>query len=181
MADKKKNSSKKASTKPARADYDDYEEDDDANFATTVKGVIAVMVTLMLVIIVLMYTARSMFVLEGNEVETILGSITSTMPTVYDSPEVPAENNEETKKATTTTKPANGGGETTTTKLGNTTQYRCTSAVYLHPEPSAESENLLVIPLGAVVEVQKEEYGWYYLDYNGTIGWAYGSFFTINQ
>ena len=60
-------------------------------------------------------------------------------------------------------------------------KYRCISAVYLHPQPSAESENLLVIPQGAVVEVQKDEYGWDYLDYNGTIGWAYGTFFTLNQ
>ena len=165
MADKKKKGSKKASSKPVRPVYEDeYIDEDDNNFATTVKGVIAVMITLMLVIIVLMYTARSMFVLEGNEVETILGSVTSTVPTEYEAPEtILNDDNATTKKKTTTTKAANGGGdgETTTTKLGDTTQYRCISAVYLHPEPSANSENLLVIPQGAVVEVQKDEYGWY--------------------
>ena len=68
MAQKKNSTKKKASPKPVRVHYEDeYDEDDDKNFAVTVKGVIAVMLTFMLVVIVLMYTARSMFILEGNE------------------------------------------------------------------------------------------------------------------
>ncbi|MBR1749408.1 MAG: SH3 domain-containing protein [Ruminococcus sp.] len=181
-----KNSRQKPSTKAKRPVYDDdeYDEADDAKFATTVKGVIAVMITFMLVMIVLMFTARSMFVLSGNEVETIKGRVTSTEPTVYEAEETTAaeEDSGAKKKRTAGPNAKEKNDETTgSTKLEGTTQYRCVSAVYLHPKPSAESENTLVIPQGAVVEVQKEENGWYYLDYNGTVGWAYGTFFTINQ
>ncbi len=178
----------KADTRAKRPDYDDeeYDEADDAQFATTVKGVIAVMVTFMVVMIVLMFTARSMFVLSGNEYKEIeSGKVTSTEPTVYEAENTTAaeeEDNSSKKKRTAGPNAQEKNNETTTTKkLEGTTQYRCISAVYLHPQPSAESENTLVIPQGAVVDVQKEEGGWYYLDYNGTVGWAYGTFFTLNQ
>ena len=188
MAQKKKGSAKKKpSTKPVRVQYDDeYEEDDEKDFATTVKGVIAVMITFMVVAIVLMFTARRMFVLQGNEYkeEIPTGIVTSTQPTVYEGKQTaPAEEEDDTgkKKRTASPNAKDDDGNTTTSKLSGTTQYRCVSAVYLHPQPSAESENTLVIPQGAVVDVQKEEGGWLYLDYNGTVGWAYGTFFTINE
>lgn len=187
MAQKKKSTNKKPSAKPARSQYEGEEDLEDENFAGTVKGVIAVMLTFMVVVIVLMFTARSMFILQGNEYkeEVPTGQVTSTQPTVYEGGGTePAEEEDDSGKKKRTASPNakdNEDGATTTTKLSGTTQYRCISAVYLHPEPSAESENLLVIPQGAVVEVQKDEYGWYYLDYNGQIGWAYGTFFTINE
>ena len=188
MAQKKNSKGKKPSSKPVRVQYEDEydDEEDDKNFATTVKGVIAVMLTFMLVVIVLMFTARSMFVLEGNEYKEDIasGRVTSTQPTVYEGADttVAQEDDASSKKKRTASPNAKDNDDsTTTTKLSGTTQYRCISAVYLHPQPSAESENLLVIPQGAVVDVQKDEYGWYYLDYNGTVGWAYGTFFTINQ
>ena len=189
MAQKKKRSaSKKPSAKPVRVQYeDDYEEeDDDKDFASTVRGVIAVMITFMVVAIVLMFTARRMFVLQGNEYkeEIPTGVVTSTQPTVYDGGKqtVASEEVDDTGKKKRTASPnAKDDDGITTSKLSGTTQYRCISAVYLHPQPSAESENTLVIPQGAVVDVQKDEGGWYYLDYNGTVGWAYGTFFTINE
>ena len=189
MAQKKKRStSKKPSAKPVRVQYeDDYEEeDDDKDFASTVRGVIAVMITFMVVAIVLMFTARRMFVLQGNEYkeEIPTGVVTSTQPTVYDGGKqtVASEEEDDTGKKKRTASPnAKDDDGKTTSKLSGTTQYRCISAVYLHPQPSAESENTLVIPQGAVVDVQKDEGGWYYLDYNGTVGWAYGTFFTINE
>ena len=181
MAQKKKHSSsgRKPSPKPVRVQYeDDYdEEDDDKDFATTVKGVIAVMITFMVVAIVLMFTARRMFVLQGNEYkeEIPTGVVTSTQPTVYEGKEttLPEEEDDTGKKKRTASPNAKDDDGQTTTKLTGTTQYKCATAYYLHPQPSSDSENLLVIPQGAVVEVQKEENGWLYMDYNGTVGWAY--------
>lgn len=187
MAQKKKSTNKKPSTKPVRSQYEDEEDLEDENFAGTVKGVIAVMLTFMVVVIVLMFTARSMFILQGNEYkeEIPTGQVTSTQPTVYEGGGTePAEEDNSGKKKRTASPNAkdNDDGATTTTKLSGTTQYRCISAVYLHPEPSADSENLLVIPQGAVVEVQKNENDWLYLDYNGQVGWAYlVGFFTVNE
>ena len=164
MAQKKKHSSsgRKPSPKPVRVQYeDDYdEEDDDKDFATTVKGVIAVMITFMVVAIVLMFTARRMFVLQGNEYKEDIptGVVTSTHTGKKKRNDYPNDKDDDGQ---------------TTTKLTGTTQYKCATAYYLHPQPSSDSENLLVIPQGAVVEVQKEENGWLYMDYNGTVGWAY--------
>lgn len=190
MAQQKKHSSgKRPSTKPVRVKYEDEyeEEDDDKDFAVTVKGVIAVMITFMVVAIVLMFTARRMFVLQGNEYkeEIPTGVVTSTQPTVYEGKNTTAAEEEDDtgkKKRTASPNAKDDDGGETTSKLTGTTQYRCVSAVYLHPQPSADSENLLVIPMGAVVEVQKNENDWLYLDYNGTVGWAYGpGFFTANE
>ncbi|MBO6141539.1 MAG: SH3 domain-containing protein [Ruminococcus sp.] len=190
MAQKKKGTAKKASSKPVRVQYEDEydDEEDDKNFATTVKGVIAVMITFMCVVIVLMFTARSMFILQGNEYheDVPTGIVTSTQPTVYEGGGTTAAEEDSSGKKKRTASPNakdnDDGQGTTTSKLTGTTQYRCVSAVYLHPQPSADSENLLVIPQGAVVDVQKDENDWLYLDYNGTIGWAYGpGFFIVNQ
>ena len=57
----------------------------------------------------------------------------------------------------------------------------CTSAVYLHPEPTSSSANLLTIPSGAECKFFRNENGWYFVEYNGTQGYAWNTFFTSPQ
>ena len=55
---------------------------------------------------------------------------------------------------------------------------QCISAVYLHPQPTSSSENLLTIPSGATCKYYRNENGWYYVEYNGTKGYAWQTFFS---
>lgn len=144
--------------------------------SSTVKGIIAIMLTLLVVIIVIMIFAKSLFINDNTEPKKT-GVITST---------------EYIPPVTTTTSTAS---ETTTTKKTSKEEdeyddpyddddedqqgtVSCISAVYLHPEPTSSSENLLTIPAGAECKYFRNENGWYYVEYNGTQGYAWNTFFS---
>lgn len=139
-----------------------------------VKGIIAILITLLIVIIVIMVFAKNLF--SASETTTKkTGSVTST---VYVPPK-------ETKTATekaTTKKTAHGkkdkDEEEDEDESENVQTITCTGPVYLHPEPSSSSANLLTVPSGAEVKFYRNENGWYYISYDGKEGYAWGNYFT---
>lgn len=141
-----------------------------------VKGTIAVMLTALIVVIITMLFARGLFISNASDTDRKTGWLTSTEP-LETTAATTKQKVTETKKKTTTKKseddPYQSGGD----NLGEATVMTVVSAVYLHPQPTSSSENLLVIPQGATVRVYRNENGWLYLDYNGQQGYAYYTFF----
>ncbi len=147
---------------------------------SSVKGTIAVMVTTLIVVIITMLFARSLFISNASDTERKTGWLTSTQPL-----ETTASTTTTTTQAQSQTQ-AEGDDESEADSDesgdesaldGNVTIMTVVSAVYLHPEPTSASENLLVIPQGATVRVYRNENGWLYLDYDGQQGYAYYTFF----
>ena len=56
--------------------------------------------------------------------------------------------------------------------------YSVNSPVYLHPVADANSANLATLQTGEEIKVLGQSFGWYYLEYNGQKGYAWGTFFT---
>ena len=136
---------------------------------SSLTGVIAVLCTLLVVVIIVLVSAKILFV--GDKNETIkTGRITSTEPLA-----VTTTTPKESKKVKKTTLDQDTLYDD---EDGDYTKQTVISAVYLHPEPTSKSENLCVIPVGAVCKVYKNENGWLYLDYDGQKGYAYYTFFT---
>lgn len=143
-----------------------------------VKGIIAVMMTVLAVVIITMLFAKSLFFTSASSVNKKTGRLTETSyVSVAQTQTQPVA---ETVKKTTTSKNDEDPYQTNkvSENLGDATSMTVVSAVYLHPEPTSKSENLLVIPQGATVKVYRNENGWLYLDYNGQMGYAYESFFS---
>jgi hypothetical protein len=139
----------------------------------------------MFVVIIVMLFAKSLFVSSADSTAVKTGHLTSTeytyVPTTTQE-EVEITTTKKKKKKTTTeaeeeTPTAENLPEGLDTSVAGT--YSVNSAVYLHPEASASSENLLTVPTGAVVTVYgSSNYGWYYLEYDGQLGYAWGDYFT---
>lgn len=140
----------------------------------TIKGIIAILITLLIVIIVIMIFAKSLFV-NTNTTPKKTGTITSTE---YIAPKTTTTSEEpkETKKPKKTTEEDEDpyDDDDNGDAVGD---IQCISAVYLHPEPTSSSANLLTIPQGATCKFYRDENGWYYVDYNGTKGYAWHTFF----
>ena len=151
---------------------------------STVKGTIAIMFTLLVVVIVIMIFAKALFIGRNNDK-------TPEKTGAYKDNISYAENPVTTAKTKSTTKDeffADDGdefddddSEQTDEKGNKAVEISCTSAVYLHPQPSSSSENLDTIPQGAKVKFYRNENGWYYGEYNGKKGYAWQSFFTAPQ
>ncbi len=151
-------------------------ENEESTLPTAVKGTIAVMLTVMVVVIITMLFAKSLFISSADSEPKKTGSITST-EYVFVTTQATVEVTE-TTSATTTKSTEDPYQSDNTDSLGEYTVMTVNSAVYLHPEPSSKSDNLLVIPTGASCKVYSNESGWLYLDYNGQLGYAYYTFFT---
>ena len=141
----------------------------------TIKGIIAIMLTMLIVVIIIMIFAKTLFMNNSSEPKKT-GTITSTeyIAPVTTTTEAPVTSMN-TKKTTTKAKdedPYDG------TDDGDGVEITCTGAVYLHPEASSSSATLLTIPSGATCTFYKNENGWYYVEYNGTKGYAWQTFFT---
>lgn len=149
-------------------------KDSSSAISAAVKGIIAILFTLLIVVLVIMVFAKSLF--NGTDTTTKkTGSITSTRYTA------PSETKAATEKETTK-KTAHGKQEK---EEEEEEEYKetletitCTGPVYLHPQPSSSSENLLTIQTGEEVKFIRNENGWYYIDYKGQEGYAWGNYFT---
>lgn len=143
--------------------------------SSTFKGIIAVLSTLLVVVIIVLVSAKVIFV-GGNSVKsTKTGRITVTEELAVTTTTKATSAKKTTKKTTT------GYNDLYSDELYDSEEYTTQtviSAVYLHPQPTSKSENLCVIPVGAECKVYKNENGWLYLDYNGQKGYAYYTFFT---
>ena len=146
--------------------------ENEAKISSAVKGIIAIMLTFLIVIVVIMLFWKSLF--TNNDTGTkATGTITSTK---YDPPETKtATEREDTKKPTkkkTSKKEDDDEDEEDTQKI------TCTGAVLLHPEPSSSSATLDTIPGGVEVTFIRNENNWFYVEYNGQKGYAWGNYFT---
>lgn len=141
--------------------------------SSTVKGIIAIMLTLLVVVIVIMIFAKNLFI-NDNTTPKKTGVITSTeyIPPATTTTE---ETTTTTKKSTKKTEEEDDPYEGEDDQQGT---VNCISAVYLHPEPTSSSENLLTIPAGAECKYFRNDNGWYYVEYNGTQGYAWNTFFS---
>lgn len=180
----------KAAPKPAPKREPVYEEDNSAEIASTVKGMLAVAITAAVVCIFVILFAKSLFVSDAAAAKNIkTGHLTET-EYVTINPEMKADIEEvvstttakKKKKKTTTAKEEEEEPEVSLPEgidqsIAGT--YKVNSAVYLHPEPNSSSANLATLPAGASVEVYgNSNYGWYYLEYDGQYGYAWSSYFT---
>lgn len=133
------------------------------------------MLTLLVVVIVIMVFAKSLFVSDSSEPKKT-GIITSTE---YIPPATQTVEQKETKKSTKkTTGEDDEDDDYDPYEDEDYQMITCTSAVYLHPEPTSSSANLLTIPAGAECKFFRDENGWYYVEYNGTQGYAWNTFFS---
>lgn len=154
------------------------------DIATTIKGVIAVFLTLLVVVIIIMLFAKSLFVSDETIARNVkTGHLTETE---YVPIEIQTTRNEEvvtTKKPKKKTEKAEEEPpalpEGLDTLIAGT--YTVNDAVYLHPEPNTNSENLMVLPYGADVKVYGSTNGWYYVDFEGQVGYAWGSYFNPKE
>jgi len=142
--------------------------------SSTVKGIIAIMLTLLVVVIVIMIFAKNLFI-NDNTTPKKTGVITSTeyVPPATTTTE---ETTTTTKKTTKKTEEEDDPYDENEDDQQGT--VNCISAVYLHPEPTSSSENLLTIPAGAECKYFRNDNGWYYVEYNGTQGYAWNTFFS---
>lgn len=146
------------------------------SISPTFKGIIAIMLTLLVVIIVIMLFVKSLFINDNSKPKKT-GTMTSTeyIPTeTTTTTEAPTE----TKKKKTTEEEENDDQENNEEDGDAVGEITCTGPVYLHPEPNSSSANLTTIPSGAVCKYYKNENGWYYVEYQGQKGYAWKDFFT---
>ncbi|WP_295157079.1 SH3 domain-containing protein [uncultured Ruminococcus sp.] len=148
------------------------QQEREAAMASTVKGIIAIMLTFLIVIVVIMLFWKNLF--TANETgPKATGTITSTK---YDPPETKTvTEREETEKST---KKKVTKAEEEDDEDENTQMIKCVGAVLLHPEPSSSSTTIDTIPAGVDVKFIRNENNWYYVEYNGKEGYAWGNFFT---
>lgn len=140
--------------------------------ASAVKGIIAIMLTFLIVIIVIMLFWKNLFPAVKAD-PTATGTITSTE---YIPPETKTvtereETSKAAKKKTTKAEEEDEDDE-------NTQTIKCTGAVLLHPEPSSNSATIDTIPAGVDVKFIRNENNWFYVEYNGKEGYAWGNYFT---
>lgn len=172
----------KSRQRPAPAPRQQYEEDT-LDLSAAIKGIIAVFLTILIVVIIVMLFAKSLFVSEQELAKNVkTGHLTETE---YVFIEQQTQLNEEvvtTKKAKKKTTTAEEDEDLDLPEGLDTSvagEYTVNDAVWLHPEPSSTSANLTIIPYGAEVKVYgNSNYGWFYLDYNGQVGYAWSSYFT---
>ncbi len=144
--------------------------------SSAVKGIIAIMLTFLIVIVVIMLFWKNLF--TNQEIGTkATGTITSTdyvmPPAETETATQRPETSKSTKKKTSKTEEEEEEEEDS-----NVQTIKCTGAVLLHPEPSSSSSTLDTIPAGAEVKFIRNENNWYYVEYNDKEGYAWGNYFT---
>lgn len=154
--------------------------------ASTLKGIIAVFITILIVVVIIMLFARSLFVTNaeinknvktGHLTETAYVSVDPNATLPNQEEVVATETTKKKKKKTTTTEASVALPEGLDTS--NAGDYIVNDAVYLHPEPSSSSAELVTLNKGDEVKVYgNSNYGWYYLEYKGQMGYAWGTYFT---
>ena len=144
----------------------------EAALRSAVKGIIAILLTFLIVIVVIMLFWKNLF--SGNTTgTTATGTITSTQ---YVGPETKtATEREDTTKGS---KKKTSKEEEEEKEEEDTQTIKCTGAVLLHPEPSSSSATIDTIPAGVDVTFIRNENNWYYVEYNGKEGYAWGNYFT---
>ena len=154
--------------------------------ASTIKGIIAVFITILIVVVIVMLFAKSLFVTNtevnknvktGHLTETAYVSVDPNATLPNQEEVVATETTKKKKKKSTTTEASVALPEGLDTSNAGT--YVVNDAVYLHPEPNSSSTELVTLNKGDEVKVYgNSNYGWYYLEYKGQMGYAWGTYFT---
>ncbi len=154
--------------------------------ASTIKGIIAVFITILIVVVIVMLFAKSLFVTNtevnknvktGHLTETAYVSVDPNATLPNQEEVVATETTKKKKKKSTTTEASVALPEGLDTSNAGT--YVVNDAVYLHPEPNSSSAELVTLNKGDEVKVYgNSNYGWYYLEYKGQMGYAWGTYFT---
>ena len=147
-------------------------QENDAQISAAVKGIIAIMLTLLIVVVVIMLFWKSL--ITGTEKgDLATGTITSPQ---YHGPETKTATEREGSKKSTKKKTSKKQDDDEEDE--DTQKITCTGAVLLHPEPSSSSATLDTIPGGVEVTFIRNENNWFYVEYNGQEGYAWGNYFT---
>ncbi|MCD8094788.1 MAG: SH3 domain-containing protein [Ruminococcus sp.] len=169
--------------------YEQTPQQDDTDFLTTVKGIIAIFATILVVVVIVMLFASNMFVSSSElQQSTKTGHLTETQyveasdstteevvttTAASDDDEDEDEDEDSSEEQTDTSNLPEG----LDTSVAGT--YVVSSAVYLRSESNSSSSTIMTLPSGASVTVYgSENYGWYYLSYEGTYGYAYSSYLS---
>ncbi len=156
--------------------------------STTIKGIIAVSITCFLVCVIVIMFSNSLFVSDAELQKTAkTGHLTETAFEVIEPKkqlrdEVVTTKATKKKKTTTADDEDEPEEENPDVPEGLDTSiagdYSVNSPVYLHPVADANSANLATLQTGEEIKVLGQSFGWYYLEYNGQKGYAWGTFFT---
>ncbi|MBR1392201.1 MAG: SH3 domain-containing protein [Ruminococcus sp.] len=152
------------------------------DWLTFIKGMVALMLTALLVIIVTMLFAKSLFVSNASD-EKITGRLTAP-PNVTT---IMMTTTSATTTKATTTRDANYDpyeekkqNQQEELLASGATHMKVKSAVYLRSAPNSTSESKIYTTIPAAAEVTAfsiTNYNWIYVEYNGIKGYAYGDFF----
>lgn len=148
-------------------------KDESAAIGAVVKGIIAIMITLLIVVVVIMLFAKNLFT-NNDTGPRETGVITSTEF-------VPPTETETVTETEATKKPKKEKDEEEEEEEDedeDVQTIKCTGAVLLHPEPSSNSATLATIPAGVDVKFIRNENNWFYVEYDGQEGYAWGNYFT---
>ena len=148
-------------------------KDETAAIGAVVKGIIAIMITLLIVVVVIMLFAKNLFTKNDSD-PTQTGVITSTE---YEPPKE-TETVTETEATKKPKKEKSDEEEEEEEEDEDVQTIKCTGAVLLHPDPSSNSATLATIPAGVDVKFIRNENNWYYVEYDGQEGYAWGNYFT---
>lgn len=159
-------------------------EDNSVILNSTIKGILALFATILVVVVIVMLFAKSLFFPSADAKPVKTGHLTQTEEISVAETE-PAEEVEavttKKKKKKTTAEEESSLPEALPEGLDTSVagDYTVNSAVYLHPEPNSSSANLATLPAGDSVKVYgNSNYGWYYLEWNGQMGYAWSSYLT---
>lgn len=174
---------------PVRRREAPVQEETGGEVITAVKGIIALFITILIVVVIIMLFAKSLFV-SNTEVNKNVktGHLTETAYVSVD-PNATLPNQEEVVATETTKKKKKKKTETEASvalpeglDTSNAGTYVVNDAVYLHPEPNSTSAELVTLNKGDEVTVYgNSNYGWYYLEYKGQMGYAWGTYFTLKS
>lgn len=159
------------------------------DFVTVVKGIIAIFLTIMVVAIVIILFAKSLFISEDSDSELVTGHLTETSyietTTTTASEEVVSKETNKKNKDEDEDEDSGSSSDNVSLPDGLDTSdagvYTCVSAVNIRSEASSGSGDSTVIgsiPTGASVTVYGSSNGWYYLEYDGTYGYSYKTYLS---
>lgn len=164
-------------TKKRRPPRREEFEETTTDWGSHVKGIIAIMITALVVIIAVMLFAKSLFVSTAST-EKQTGKLTTppnyTTVTTTTTEQVTTTKKKKTTAATTEGDPYQPGLDGL-----ESTDMVVKGDVYLRTEPTSSSKSLSTIPTGAQVKAYAVVNGnWLYVEYNGQRGYAFGDYFN---
>lgn len=148
----------------------------ESNWATLVKGIIAILLTVLTVVIVTMLFAKSLFVSNTSD-ERKTGRLTA--PPNYTTISTTTATSTTTSRKRTTTRDW-GSEDPYQEEIAKTgaTEMVVKNAVKLRKEPNSDSEVITVLAADTKVTAFSVTNGnWLYVEANGKTGYAFGDFF----